>query len=121
MNALSKYLSPLLLIGISATTAQADCGNGKDDTAAVQPAAAYPVAALDEMNDNDARRSVGTAVDDSVITGKVKAALVGAEDIDAIIFDAETNSFFGGGGLIAVRLLILDEDYEEEAKILAGH
>ena len=46
---------------------------------------------------------------------------LGEEDIDAIVFDAETNSFFGGGGLIAVRLMILDEDYEAAAKILAGN
>lgn len=43
-----------------------------------------------------------------------------AEDIEAIIFDAEANSFFGGGGLIAVRLMVLDEDYEAAAAILAG-
>lgn len=31
-----------------------------------------------------------------------------AEGIDAVIFDAEANSFFGGGGLIAVRLMVLE-------------
>jgi len=41
-------------------------------------------------------------------------------DIEAIIFDAEANSFFGGGGLIAVRLMVLDEDLEEARQILAG-
>ena len=41
-----------------------------------------------------------------------------AESIDAIIFDAEANSFFGGGGLISVRLMVLDEDYELAAEIL---
>ena len=46
---------------------------------------------------------------------------LGEEDIDAIVFDAETNSFFGGGGLIAVRLMVLDEDYEAAAKILADN
>jgi len=39
-------------------------------------------------------------------------------DIEAVIFDAETNSFFGGGGLIAVRLMVLDEDAEAAAAIL---
>ena len=41
-----------------------------------------------------------------------------AEGIDAIIFDAEANSFFGGGGLISVRLMVLDEDFEKAAEIL---
>jgi hypothetical protein len=41
-----------------------------------------------------------------------------AEDIDAIIFDAETNNFFGGGGLISVRLMVLEEEFDEAAAIL---
>jgi hypothetical protein len=41
-----------------------------------------------------------------------------AEGIDAIIFDAEANSFFGGGGLISVRLMVLDEDLDQAAAIL---
>ena len=43
-----------------------------------------------------------------------------AEGIDAIIFDAEANSFFGGGGLIAVRLMVLEEELDEAASILAA-
>ena len=43
-----------------------------------------------------------------------------AEDIDAVIFDAEANSFFGGGGLISVRLMVLDEDVETATAILAA-
>ncbi|HEU4499415.1 MAG TPA: DUF2007 domain-containing protein [Sphingomicrobium sp.] len=43
-----------------------------------------------------------------------------AEGIDAVIFDAETNSFFGGGGLIGVRLMVLDEEFDEAAAILAA-
>jgi hypothetical protein len=43
-----------------------------------------------------------------------------AEGIDAIIFDAEANSFFGGGGLIGVRLMVLDEEFDEAAAILAA-
>ena len=39
-------------------------------------------------------------------------------EIDAVIFDAETNSFFGGGGLVAVRLMVLDEDAAKAADIL---
>jgi len=37
--------------------------------------------------------------------------------IDAVIFDAEANSFFGGG-LIAVRLMVLDEDAAAAKEIL---
>ena len=41
-----------------------------------------------------------------------------AADIDAVIFDAEANSFFGGGGLIGVRLMVLEEELEEAVAIL---
>ena len=41
-----------------------------------------------------------------------------AEGIDAVIFDAETNNFFGGGGLISVRLMVLDEQYDEAVELL---
>ena len=42
-----------------------------------------------------------------------------AEDIEAVIFDAEANSFFGGGGLIAVRLMVHEDDAPAAAAILA--
>jgi hypothetical protein len=41
-----------------------------------------------------------------------------AVEIDAIIFDAEANSFFGGGGLIGVRLMVLEEDVDRAVEIL---
>jgi hypothetical protein len=41
-----------------------------------------------------------------------------AEYIDAVIFDAEANSFFGGGGLIGVRLMVLEEELAEATAIL---
>ena len=41
-----------------------------------------------------------------------------AEGIEAVIFDSETNSFFGGGGLISVRLMVIEEDFDEAAEIL---
>ena len=44
---------------------------------------------------------------------------LGAEGIEAVIFDAEANSFFGGVGLIGVRLMVLDEDRDDAAAILA--
>jgi len=40
------------------------------------------------------------------------------DGIEAIIFDAEANSFFGGGGLISVRLMVLDEDFTRAVEIL---
>ena len=44
---------------------------------------------------------------------------LGAEGVEAVIFDAEANSFFGGGGLIGVRLMVLDEDHEDAVAILS--
>jgi hypothetical protein len=41
-----------------------------------------------------------------------------AEGIEAIIMDAEANSFFGGGGLIPVRLMVLDDDFDDAADVL---
>jgi len=43
-----------------------------------------------------------------------------SEGIDAVIFDAEANSFFGGGGLIGVRLMVLEGELEEAAAVLAA-
>ena len=43
-----------------------------------------------------------------------------AEGIEAVIFDAEANSFFGGGGLVGVRLMVLAESLDEAAGILAA-
>ncbi len=43
-----------------------------------------------------------------------------AEGIEAVIFDAEANSFFGGGGLIGVRLMVLEKELREAAAILAA-
>ena len=43
-----------------------------------------------------------------------------AEGIDAILFDTEANSFFGGGGLASVRLMVLDEDRDDALDVLAA-
>ena len=43
-----------------------------------------------------------------------------SQGIEAILFDAEANSFFGGGGLIGVRLMVLEEELDEAAKVLAA-
>ena len=44
---------------------------------------------------------------------------LGASDIDAVILDTEANSFFGGGGLIWVRLMVLEDDLEAAREVLA--
>lgn len=41
-----------------------------------------------------------------------------ADGIGAVLMDTEANNFFGGGGLIDVRLMVLDEDVEEATAIL---
>ncbi|MBA3667473.1 MAG: DUF2007 domain-containing protein [Sphingomonas sp.] len=43
-----------------------------------------------------------------------------SEGIEAVILDAEANSFFGGGGLISVRLMVLDDDVADARTILNG-
>lgn len=41
-----------------------------------------------------------------------------AEDIGAAIMDSEMNNFFGGAGLIGVRLMVLDKDVEAATVVL---
>lgn len=41
-----------------------------------------------------------------------------SEGIGAVLMDTETNNFFGGGGLIGVRLMVIEEQYEDAATIL---
>ena len=40
------------------------------------------------------------------------------EGIEAVIFDGQANSFYGGFGLIPVRLMVLDVDYDEAQTLL---
>lgn len=42
-----------------------------------------------------------------------------AEGVGAVLMDDQMNNFFGGGGLIGVRLMVLDEDLDEAREILA--
>lgn len=42
---------------------------------------------------------------------------LGAEGIEAVLFDAEMHSF-GWGPLLPVRLMVLDEDYDEALRLL---
>ena len=41
-----------------------------------------------------------------------------SEGIGAVLMDTEANNFFGGGGLIGVRLMVLDEDYDAALALL---
>ena len=42
------------------------------------------------------------------------------EGIHAVLMDEGLNSLFGAGGLVGVRLMVLDEDRERAASILAS-
>lgn len=42
---------------------------------------------------------------------------LGAEGIEAVLFDAEMHSF-GFGPLMPIRLMVLDEDYDEALRLL---
>ena len=53
------------------------------------------------------------------IDAELARLALGAEGIEAVILDAEANSFFGGGGLIWVRLMVLEEDLDDARAILA--
>ena len=53
------------------------------------------------------------------IEAEVARLNLGAEGVDAILFDAEMNSF-GWGPLMPVRLMVLEEDLELAHEILAG-
>jgi hypothetical protein len=44
---------------------------------------------------------------------------LGAEGIEAVLFDAEMNSF-GWGPLMPVRLMVLDEDENDARDVLAA-
>ena len=41
-----------------------------------------------------------------------------SQEIDAVLFDAEMNSYLGVGFLMPVRLMVLDEDAGDAARIL---
>jgi hypothetical protein len=41
-----------------------------------------------------------------------------AEGIGAVLMDGEANNIFGGGGLIGVRLMVLDEDAADARRLL---
>ena len=56
---------------------------------------------------------------------RVEADLVrlalGSHGVAALLFDSETNNFFGGGGLVAVRLMVSEDDLGEARRLLADN
>ena len=42
------------------------------------------------------------------------------EGVGAVLMDEGMNNVFGGGGLIGVRLMVLDEDLDEARRILSA-
>jgi len=56
---------------------------------------------------------------DNRIAAEVARLNLEAEGIDAVLFDAEMNSF-GFGPMMPVRLMVLDEDLEEARRLLGS-
>ena len=56
---------------------------------------------------------------------RVEADLVrlalGSHGVEALLFDSETNNFFGGGGLVAVRLMVDEDDLSDARRVLADN
>ena len=52
------------------------------------------------------------------VEGEVVRLLLGSHGIDAFVFDAGLNSAEGGGPITAVRLMVLDEEFDEARAIL---
>ena len=44
---------------------------------------------------------------------------LGSHGVEALLFDSEINNFFGGGGLVAVRLMVDEEDLVEAQRLLS--
>ena len=56
---------------------------------------------------------------DNRIEAEVARLNLEAEGIDAVLFDAEMNSY-GWGPMMPVRLMVLEEDLDEARALLAG-
>ncbi len=98
MSTLAKYASPLFL--------------------ACAAAAAYTSPAVLASADDtkgSTSRSVGTVVDDSVITGEVKSKLIGTKGIDALMIDVDTRS-----GVVQLTGTVKDASQIPLAEKVAG-
>ena len=54
------------------------------------------------------------------IDGEIARTYLESEGVHAIIFDAGLNILEGGGLATAVRLMVLDEDYDEALRLLTA-
>ncbi len=56
----------------------------------------------------------------TAIEGEVARLLLGSHEIHAVVFDSGLNIAQGGGPIAAVRLMVLDEDYDKARAILTN-
>jgi hypothetical protein len=56
---------------------------------------------------------------DNRIEAELARMNLGAEGLEAVLFDAEMHSF-GWGPMVPVRLMVLEEDYDEAIRLLTG-
>ena len=54
------------------------------------------------------------------IDGEIARTFLESEGVHAVVFDAGLNILEGGGLATAVRLMVLDEDYEEALRLLTA-
>ena len=55
---------------------------------------------------------------DKRIEGEIARSFLESQGVHAVLFDAGLNIVEGGGMATAVRLMVLDEDYEEALRLL---
>lgn len=54
------------------------------------------------------------------IDGEIARTYLESEGVHAVVFDAGLNILEGGGLATAIRLMVLDEDYEEALRLLTA-
>lgn len=52
------------------------------------------------------------------INADICKSFLESHEIMAVLFDEGMNGFFGGGGLISVQLMVLEEDRDEALSLL---
>lgn len=55
------------------------------------------------------------------IEGEVARTFLESEGLHAVLFDSGLNILEGGGLATAVRLMVLDEDYDEALRLLTAN
>jgi hypothetical protein len=54
------------------------------------------------------------------IEAEVARTMLGSHGIESVVFDSGLNTAEGGGFATAVRLMVLDEDYDEALRLLTA-